>query len=166
MKKILVIGLWTLVTLDIQGQVVGKIFINGQEFLNSTTDQKYFDFKPLTAKLSKKGKRYLDSFANYCSTNLGKIDSLKIVIDPALTLKEMKVVNSHIGLTRAWTAHDYLKNKYGIEIPKAIVRESYTACVLTGTIKRRQGRENKKNEVATTANKTPTLFSQRRLREE
>jgi hypothetical protein len=139
MKKILVIGLWTLLTLDLHGQVVGKIFINGQEFVDVSTDQKYFDFKPLTAKLSKKGKKYLDSFAaTYCSTNVQKTDSLKIVIDPSQTLKEMKVVNNHIGLTRAWTAHNYLKSKYGLEIPKAIVREKHTACVITGTIHKRQ----------------------------
>lgn len=136
MKQLFIFGLLTFWTTDLlgQGEVKGKIFINGQEFTNDKSEQKYFDFRPFTAKLSKDGKKYLDSFANYYLTTLSPTDSLKVVVDPGQTLNEMKVVNNHIGLSRAWTAHDYLKNKYGIKIQKILVHESYTACVLTGTI--------------------------------
>ena len=148
MKKystLIVLGLLTLWTNNSFGQreVMGKLFVNGQEFKSNNSELRYFDFKPLTAKLSKNGKKYLDSFANYYATKVDKDDSLKIVVDPGQSLKEMKVVNNHIGLARAWTVHDYLKNKYGIEISKAVVHETYIACVLTGTIER-QGHKNKK----------------------
>jgi hypothetical protein len=145
MRQFIIIGLLALQTIDSlgQGEVRGKIIVNGQEFINNNSGQIYFDFKPLTAKLSKNGKKYLDSFANYYSTKIEKGDSLKIVVDPGQSLKEMKIVNNHIGLQRAWTVHNYLKDKHGIEIPKAIVRETYTACILTGTITRRQGRKTR-----------------------
>ncbi|MFN7599893.1 MAG: hypothetical protein ACK5R0_00665 [Bacteroidota bacterium] len=145
MRQLLILGLLTLVTFDLlgQGEVKGKIFINGQEFVNDMSEKKYFDFRPLTAKLSKEGKKYLDSFASYYKTNIGKADSLKTVVDPGQTLKEMKVVNNHIGLSRAWSAHNYLKEKYGIEIYKAVIYESYTACILTGKI---QGKSKTKGK--------------------
>lgn len=143
MRLILIIVFWTSLTPYTSAQVAGKVFINGTAF--TTSDElEHFDFKPLTAKLSKKGKKYLDVFATYYSTNQRPGDSLRIVIDPAQTPKEMKVVNNHIGLTRAWVAHDYLKEKYGIEIQRVAVREAVTVCVLQGTIATSAKRKKKR----------------------
>jgi hypothetical protein len=145
MRLFVLVGLLVLKTIDLlgQGEVRGKIVVNGHEFINSKSGQTYFDFKPLTPKLSKNGKRYLDAFADFYSTQLKQGDSLTIIVDPGLSPKEMKVVNNDIGLARAWTVHNYLKEKYGIEIPKAIVRETYTSCILTGRITKRQVRKAK-----------------------
>lgn len=142
MRPFLILGflVFQIVESPGQGEVKGKIFINGQEFSNEKWEQKYFDFKPMTAKLSRNGKKYLDSFAHKYSTTTEINDSLKIIVDPGQTLKEMKIVNNRMGLARAWTALNYLKNKHGIEIPNAVVHETYTACILAGTIDRRQRR--------------------------
>jgi hypothetical protein len=146
MKKIsIIIGICFLFAFDSIGQQVrGKVLINRQEFKDKNDTSTYFTFKPLKAKLSKQGRRYLDNFATYLSSKQTKQnDSLSIVIDPASTFKEQKVINNQIGLARGMTAHEYLKENYGIEIESVKIRETTTACVLTGTINKTRKEKRK-----------------------
>lgn len=138
MKEIgIILGFCLFLSIESIGQEVrGKIFLNGEEFKSSADTETYFTFRPLTAKISKVGKKYLDIFASDYVSKQKQGDSLVIVIDPASTFKEQKVINSQIGLARGWTVHNYLKKKIGIEIRSVRIKETRTVCILTGTIGR------------------------------
>jgi hypothetical protein len=132
MKKIAtILGVCLFLTIESLGQEVrGKIFVNGEEFRLIADTETYFTFRPLRAKLSKHGRKYLNTFANDYLSKQKRADSLKIVIDPASTFKEQKVIETQIGFARGWTAHNYLKEKFGIEIANVRIKETRTVCVL------------------------------------
>lgn len=137
------ISICFLLAFDSVGQQVrGKILINGQEFKSNKDTSTYFTFKPLKAKLSRQGRRYLDNVATHIINNHLENDSLRIIISPALTFKEQKVVNNQIRFARGLSVRDYLKENYGIEIRRLMIRETVRVCELTGEINRT--RDNKK----------------------
>lgn len=122
MKGIICLYVLTVLTSPVYSQIIGRIYLNENEFKSEKYSINYFSFAPLSSKLTKEGKKFLNDFVSFYSKNETSDDSLKIIIVPSMTIKEYKIVDNQIDLARARTVSNYLNDELGISFAGKIIR--------------------------------------------
>jgi hypothetical protein len=136
MRNLLLAGILLIAAFHVEAQIKGKIFVNGKEFKIGSDSIDSFTYKTLSSKLTRHGKKFLTRFSEFHLKQCSSSDSIKIIISPAETIKEYKIVDNHIAEARAWNVVNYLRRFFNVVNLKVTIHQATLlhSSLLQGTV--------------------------------